>query len=159
MLQTVATRPVVSMFAACAYCPAQTSFRCLSCQTAICPDCCPSDYCPDCQRPAPVAPLMGWSMVRESANDGDCSVRVECVGCGDHFWTEDPDDDVYCAAYAMDPAERAALRMVPAAPVACAFCGQPMYGRDTDDAGSRHPRCARFLASLDARNGGDAIAA
>jgi hypothetical protein len=59
----------------------------------------------------------------------------------------------------MPPAD-VALRMVPA-PVraACAFCGDPMYGTDSD--GTRHPRCARFVASLDARplTKEDAIAA
>src|SRR5215203_4495790 len=142
MVATVAAAPVVSMFALCAYCPASTSFRCLNCGTAMCPDCCPSDYCPECQ-PAPVAPFVvlgGWSFADEGVEDN--AVAVECAGCGDTIYTEDAGDDAYCTACSMPAAEVAALRMVPApirpAPAACLFCGDPMYGRDTD--GTRHPR-------------------
>src|SRR4051812_16306929 len=144
-------RPVVSMFAACAYCPAATSFRCLNCGTAMCPDCVPGDLCPDCW-PAPVAPVValgGWCFADEGTDDD--AVAVACAGCGDRIYTDDPSDDTYCAACSMDPADCAALRMTSETPAACAFCGAPMYGSDTDDAGTRHPRCARFLAGLDAR--------
>src|SRR5215217_8443098 len=124
MLQTV-VRPVVTMFALCAYCPASTSFRCLNCGTAMCPDCCPSDYCPDCQ-PSPIVPLMGFSTVNEGNGVDDAvAIACECAICGDRFYSEDADDDL-CAACAMDSAELAALRMIPAhAPArpACAFCG------------------------------------
>src|SRR5215213_6743946 len=152
MLQTVAAAPVVSLLAACTFCPALTSFSCLNCGTAMCPDCCPSDLCPDC-RPAPVAPLVvlgGWSFADEGTEDD--AVAVACAGCGDRLYVDDPTDDAYCAACAMPAAELAALRMVPApAPVACLFCGQPIYRGDGDDAGTRHARCGRFLAGLDAR--------
>jgi hypothetical protein len=154
MLQTVTTRrPVVSMFSPCAYCPASTSFRCLNCGTAMCPNCVPGDYCPDCQ-PAPVAPLMGWSMVNEGHAEDDAAwYAVACGVCGDTFWTEDADDDT-CAACAMPAHELAALRMVPASrpvPAACLLCGQPIYRGDADEHGTRHARCGRCLASLDAR--------
>jgi hypothetical protein len=154
MVQTLTApvaRPFVSMFARCAYCPGMTSFRCLNCQTPICPDCVPSDYCPEC-RPAPVTPLMGWSMVNDGNVADDATFyAVTCAGCGDTFQSEEPDDDM-CAACA-DPVLAAELRaMRPASvtrPADCAFCGNPMFGRDTD--GTRHPRCARFLSGLDAR--------
>jgi ribosomal protein L37E len=153
MVATVTGRPVVSLFADCAYCPQSTSFRCLNCQTPICPECCPSDYCPECQ-PAPVAPLLGWSAAYEGVEDN--AVAVACTRCGDRIYVDDPTDDAYCAACAMPAAEVAALGMVPSATPAdrsfmtpCSFCGDPMYGTDTD--GTRHPRCARFLAGLDAR--------
>lgn len=91
-----------------------------------------------------------WDTERQSY--GHDAVAVECAGCGDRFYTDDPSDDAYCAACAMPAAELAALRMVPApTPVACLFCGDPIYRGDADDAGTRHPRCGRFLAGLDAR--------
>ena len=151
MVQTLAapvTRPIVSMFARCAYCPALTSFSCLSCGTAMCPACVRGDYCPECQ-PAPVAPLMGWSMVREGHAEDDATwYAAACATCGDTFRTEDPDDDTLCAACAMDPAEVAALRMVPApvARPACAMCGGILTAQDT----TRCAVCARFMARLDA---------
>src|SRR5688572_17174643 len=113
MVATVTSRPFVSMFASCAYCPASTLFRCLRCESPSCPAHGGDDLCPDCQ-PAPVAPLValgGWSMAADHANEGDCAVRVACAGCGDRFWTEDPDDDTYCAACTLPAAEVAALRM------------------------------------------------
>jgi hypothetical protein len=155
-------RPVVSLFARCTFCVASTPFRCLRCGSAMCPDCVPGDFCPEC-RPAPVAPLLGWSLVNEGNGAEDALVvAVACVGCGDVFRTEDADD--LCAACLMPAAELAALRMVPApAPVACLLCGQPISRGDADEGGTRHAQCARFLTLLAARhaerNGGDAIAA
>src|SRR5215212_4493772 len=129
MLQTVA-RPAVSLFVRCAYCPARTSFACLNCGTAICPECCPGDYCPDCL-PAPVTPLVGWSLAHEGVEDD--AVAVACAGCGDRIYVDgDPSDDAYCEACTMPAADFAALRMVPA-PVACLLCGQPIYRGDADD--------------------------
>ena len=103
-------------------------------------------------------------MVNEGNGADDATFyAVACGTCGETFSSEEPDDDT-CAACAMDPAELAALRAMVPAPIArhaaCAFCGNPMYGRDTD--GTRHPRCDRFLAGLDARRAAwkeDAIAA
>ena len=135
MLQTVATAPVVSMFVACAYCPALTSFSCLKCSSPMCPDCCPSDLCPECQ-PAPFAPLMGWSFADEGVEDD--AIAVVCAGCGDRFFTEDA-DDASCAACTTPAAELAALRMVPVPDrPGCQFCGNPIYGTDADTAGTRH---------------------
>jgi hypothetical protein len=101
-------------------------------------------------------PLSGWSLASlyPYPDDGDgCVVMVACDRCGDGFITDAPDDDTLCTACSLPPAEVAALRMVPApirsAPVACLFCSDPMYGSDSD--GTRHPRCARFVASLNAR--------
>src|SRR5215217_1481661 len=135
MVATVATRRVVSMFALCAYCPAATSFRCLNCGTAMCPDCCPSDYCPECQ-PAPVAPFVvlgGWRFADEGVEDD--AVAVECAGCGDRIYVDDPTDDAYCAACSMPAAEVAALRMVPVHRPTCERCGFPLRAGDP-------PRCA-----------------
>src|SRR5215203_2645141 len=136
MLQTVATRPVVSMFADCAYCPQSTSFRCLNCGTAMCPDCCPSDYCPECQ-PAPVAPLVvlgGWSFADEGVEDD--AVAVECAGCGDRIWTEDADEDACCAACRLPaPARRT-----------CQMCAGILTANDD----TRCAVCARFITQLDA---------
>ena len=56
MIQTVAapiSRPVVSMFAPCAFCPASTSFSCLNCGTPIRRVTLTNRsayYCPRCQR-------------------------------------------------------------------------------------------------------------
>src|SRR5688500_3180480 len=134
MVATVTDRPFVSLLAACAYCPASTSFACLRCGTAMCPTCVCGDYCPECQ-PAPVAPLPGFSMVNEGNGAPDATFyAVECQSCGDRIYTEDPDEDAYCAACSLPAAEIDALRMVPAprpTPAACAFCGAPMYGRAT----------------------------
>jgi hypothetical protein len=95
-------------------------------------------------------PLKGWSFAPSLPEVDEIAVIVACEMCGDTFSTEDPDDDTLCCACSMPPAELAALRMVPApARPACLFCGDPMYGTDSD--GTRHPRCARFLAGLDAR--------
>jgi hypothetical protein len=148
MLQTAAAAPVVSLFARCAYCPQSTSFRCLNCQTAICPDCCPSDYCPDCQ-PAPVAPLMGWSMVNEGNGADDATFSaVTCATCGDAFQSEDPDDDL-CAACA-DPALAAELRAMVPAPIRrrCSMCAGILAERDD----TRCAVCQRFMDALDARH-------
>src|SRR5215208_5231902 len=135
MVATVTAALVVSMFAACAYCPAATSFRCLNCGTAMCPDCVPGDYCPDCWTPSAPVALRGWSFADEGTDDD--TVAVACTGCGDRICVDDPTDDAYCAACSLPAAEVAALRMVPApAPVACLLCGDPMYGTDTD--GTRH---------------------
>jgi hypothetical protein len=103
-------------------------------------------------------PLKGWSLASLGPypEDGEgCLVMVACDRCGDGFITDAPDDDTRCTACSLPPAEVAALRMVPApirpAVIACAFCAAPMYGTDSD--GTRHPRCARFVVSLNARPG------
>jgi hypothetical protein len=101
-------------------------------------------------------PLKGWSLASLYAHpeDGEgCLVMVACENCGDGFLTDAPEDDTRCTACSLPPADVAALRMVPAPvrPAACAFCSDAMYGTDTD--GTRHPRCARFVASLNARPG------
>ena len=91
-------------------------------------------------------PLGGWSFATQSPEVDDCATITACEQCGDTFLTEDPADDVLCCACSMPPAELAALRMVSAPRPACTFCGELMYGADCD--GARHPRCARFVASL-----------
>jgi hypothetical protein len=103
-------------------------------------------------------PLKGWSFAPALPEVDDLAVIVACDRCGDTFYTEDA-DDALCTACAMPPAEVAALRMLPAPvrPAACLFCGDAMYGTDSD--GTRHPRCARFVASLAPTVTGDAIAA
>jgi hypothetical protein len=102
-------------------------------------------------------PLQGWSLASlyPYPDEGEGTlVTVACDQCGEGFVTDAPDDDTTCAVCLMPPAEVAALRaMVPAPlrPAACAFCGDPMYGSDSD--GTRHPRCARFVASLAPHDG------
>ena len=51
----------------------------------------------------------------------------------------------------MPAAEVAALRMVTPARTDCPLCSLTIYCEDAYNAGTRHARCGRFLASLDAR--------
>jgi hypothetical protein len=152
MVQTVApapvARPFVSMVARCTYCPASTSFRCLNCGTAICPDCVPGDLCPACW-PAPVSPLMGWGMVNAGNGADDATFyAVACIGCGETFSSEEPDDEL-CAACLMPADELAALRMTPApARRTCAMCAGILAASDD----TRCAVCARFMARLDAKH-------
>ena len=69
------------MTAPCLYCPQTTAFRCLHCETPICPDCVPGDLCPDCQ-PTPTAPracLLCAAPIRRG--DGD-AVGTRHAHCG-----------------------------------------------------------------------------
>jgi hypothetical protein len=97
-------------------------------------------------------PLKGWSFATQTPEVDDLAVILTCDRCGDTFFSEDADDTL-CTACSMPPAEVAALRMVPAStPAACLLCGAPIYRGDADAAGTRHPRCARFLTLLAARH-------